>query len=202
MNRVRYIIAITFALILSIFVFMSFGEHEKIPYTTKRELYAFLMDKKNNLIKADSMEKVKYVLCYKPEELIASTIFSSASNDKKKVNSLFFILQVSYEGNDLLHHSNVPYNYKRVLNNISFNLEKYLYVVIDKQDTLALCNSSYSRLYGQTNQSSLLLYFQSKMEFELCEVFVKDFVFETDDILKFKFKNEDIKKCPHLINKN
>jgi hypothetical protein len=168
----------------------------------KAELLDYIADNKNGLIKSDSSTSVHYSLCYRPAELITqskSLVFDEQNLVKgDTLEFIHFILKASYKNNDLLVNPNVPYDYGQVLNNLSFGLQKFIYAVIDKKDTISLSESIYARNYGMTKASSALLSFKPPSRFENCEIKVRDFVFGTNQQISFRFKSNDFKNCPVL----
>jgi hypothetical protein len=173
------------------FLFLSFVIYQKKQPVTKEMQLSYITNLENGLFKSDSIDHLKYVIYYKPAQLV---IQSNAEPD-----NLNFTLKCSYFDQDLLGDLQAPYNYTRVINNLSFHLKDFVYGVYDETDTVSLNEFAYARTFGSSNSSDALLVFDKKDEFDQFEIYVSDFVFEKHQGVQFTFQNSDIENCP-VIN--
>ena len=114
-------------------------------------------------------------------------------NDK-----MYFDLKFSYDNKDLLHSIGLN-NYTNLVNYLSFGIEKDLCLVCDESDTLYPINIHTSRLYGSTQDNSIILSFDKpdKKKDKYSLIFTNH-IFNSE-IIKFDFYNKDIKKIPDLL---
>jgi hypothetical protein len=179
--------------ILTLLVFWRMASSSKV--SSKSDLIKYIQNEKNGLEKKESLNKVDYQLFYWPHSLLHS-------NDiKNESNTLNFILKCSSQNQDITQPSN-RWNYETVLNRVSFQLSEYIQIIYDKKDTLALSSAAYSRNYGLTGSTDILLSFDAPKSYEKCQIKIKDLVFENAEYLRFEFESKQISNCPTLKNKN
>jgi hypothetical protein len=191
MSRLKKFGIVTILLLAACsFMCLGFIIYEGKRKVTKEALLSYIRDPENGLFKSDSIGNVKYAIYYKPSQL--------AIRNDSLLNRFYFILKCSYFNQDMLGDMRVPYDYSKVIKNLSFNLKSYLYGVYDKTDTVNLRDFVYARTYGSSNSSDVSLVFDRKQEFKQFEIVVWDFVFEKYQKVYFTFNHSDIKNCPEI----
>jgi hypothetical protein len=167
----------------------------------KQQLTAYLLNEDSHLTKADSMSHVSYSVSYWPKEIINARLLQSNGQDSSKAvenKGRYFLMRCSYFNNDLLGKPNGQYDYTALLSTVSFQLGSHIYAVLDAKDTIPLTNAIYARNYGMTGSTNVLLFFAEATQFTTCQLVINDFVFNTGQRIKLKYKITDIDNCPHL----
>lgn len=169
----------------------------------KNELIDFIKKESNGLMKELRVNDVVYNVSYWPISLLKRNSRNnnlSISKDSLTTidkRTLILKLSISKDNKDLTGKMSESFN--EMLKLLSFELDKYVYIENVKVKKLYfLKDFNYSRLYGSTHSSSVLLVFNDS-DFEKPFDFVlhcKDFANSSELDLKFDFKANDIIKTP------
>jgi hypothetical protein len=112
---------------------------------------------------------------------------------------LYFILSISKDSAEVL--GKLTENFNTLLKDFSFNLQEYIFLKDNSTNSVYyLKDFVYPRLYASTSSTSVLLCFKEK---ELVNkndltIYIKDFVNNSGDKLKFNFSKKDIDNTPSL----
>lgn len=185
-------------------VALTFSCNESVPVVNSpEELHAFVNDPTNGLKKEKEIGSVELTLSSRPNDLVVQQFLrgdKSANIDslRNRLNQyLYFVLDISNEGKDVLSSQRGSASYMETLSNISFNLRKYIYLKSGKSES-ELIDFNFPRLYGMSTSTSVLLVFKAQ------EIKEEEFEIVVDDLglgigrQRFQFDQKDIKNTPKL----
>lgn len=192
---------------LYIIILLSFVSCNSKTFSSKDDLFDFLNNPKNEYVSSKVINGVKFQLFYKPTDLMVSEALPQAY-DNTIIDSLetiyeqyvYFKLNLSKGNEELLSsRANNKQKFSEMVNELSFNLKDKIHLTNKEKDTLFLKNYHYSRMYGMTTSTSILLAFDRKKILENEKVYLKieDFGFGTGDVQLVQ-KVDPIRNQPHL----
>ena len=176
-------------------------------FDTKQELLEYIKDPDNGYYQTKTINGVTFSLLYKPTDLLVSQEISD-NPTRKEIDSLrgiygkyaYYNLSMSKNNKELLSHkAGNRQDFGKLVNTLAFDLERNIFLLNQKKDTIHLSDYIYPRKYGMTNSTSLLLAY-SKKEIDASEqinFLIKDLGFNTGDI-KFKHTGKIIKIQPEI----
>jgi hypothetical protein len=177
-------------------------------FETKEEVWNFVKNEENDLIKKKQVNGVDYVLTYKPTDILvaqemddekSSNVLLKNLRDKYD-DHLYFDLTMSKNNRELL--TNVvgnPQEFGSLVNTLAFGLDKKVHLYTEKKDTISLTNHIYPRMYGMTKKTSVLLVYSRKeiKNAKSLTLVVEDLGFNTGEV-KLKIPYKAILKEPKL----
>lgn len=170
----------------------------------KVELLNYISAPEHGLFQSQESSGVIYSLRYKPndliieQELLIHPSYNTDSLKKSYSGNLYFILSLSRDSADIF--SRRTNDYVNLLNKVAFGLKEFICLKTDKQKTVHLHNFIYPRLYGSTSDTQILLCFNDD---DLAErngfsVWIKDFVNDSDESLRFNFSKNVLENVPSI----
>jgi len=176
----------------------------------RKELQLYVANPSNGLSIDKSLNGITVRLTYKPSALVALQ-FASESTLPDSIEALieyyeqyqYYILSFSNQNGDLLNqYAQNREQFGSLVNELSFNMSQYTYLLTDQQDTLYLLDAVFPRLYSMSQSTDILLVFKNPIPQveEYYDIKLKDFGFSTGNT-NFRFYKKDINNTPHLIVK-
>lgn len=171
----------------------------------KKTLLEYTNNARNGLVKEETSEAIVYSLKYKPVDLIiAQDLLVNPAYNRDSLRNLYsdcmyFTLSVSQDSSEIF--SRQRGNYTELLKTLSFGLgEKIRMIKTDHKPEIYLGDFVYPRLYGSTPQASVLLCFKDKALNTAGDltIYIKDFINNSNEELKFSFLQKDIAQTPSL----
>lgn len=167
---------------IALFGFLVLGYSFK-PKLMKKDILRIV--KQYNLYKTHSKSDITWQWTYYPTELLFYHKIDALEQEKDKkelINTYndyaYFMLDLSYGNKDYLNHApSAKANYGQTLENLSFNVADWLYLINESNDTIPLINHQYVRSYGMSKSNRILCTY-SKTELESSKelhLFIKDF---------------------------
>lgn len=177
----------------------------EIKPVDKKTLFQYVSNKEHGLIQEHTCGDVIYSLRYRPLDLVVEQELQSnpkARRDSLKsscADCLYFVLSISQDSSEIF--SRLRTNYAELLTKIAFGLKEQVRLVGAKQSQdIYLSDFIYPRLYGGTPNTSVLLCFKSNglKHTDDYAVYIKDFINDDPEELKFTFSKRDLDRIPPL----
>ncbi len=177
-------------------------------FDTAEEMVAFISDEKNEYCYEKEVNGVKYILQYRPTDLMVGQELVNKSDeneiiklrDKYKKN-IYFNLSMSTGGKELLNNSSIDRNkFNQMVNDLVFNMSKKVSLYTSEKDTLPIIDCIYPRMYGMSNSTTILMIYPRDKKILDEEYFyftVQDLGLNTGEI-NFKIYTKQINKEPKL----
>ena len=195
----------SFFLLLLLILISSCGNK---TFDTTEELSEYIQDQDNNYCYKKTIEGVDYVLQYRPTDLLVKQELTN-KQDQKKIKQLrekykkymYFNLSMSLNNQELL--SNVVRDkskFGQMVNDLAFGMEEKVNLFTKKNDTLAMTDFVYPRMYGMTNNTSIMIVYPRDKKYlkeEYINFTIEDLGFYTGEV-KFKIKTQEIVNEPQL----
>nr|WP_299338449.1 hypothetical protein [Allomuricauda sp.] len=181
--------------------------HEK-RFDSEKELWVYIKNPENGYHHQKVVGTIKYELTYRPTDILVKqelgrNTSKTAVDSLRKIygDYLYFNLNLSANGHELLSSVSVNKNaFGSLVKQLSFNMRDKAQIITMSRDTLSLVDYNYSRLYGMSNSTNLLLVFardEAILKEEYCHVTIEDFGLGTGDV-SFKLFLHQLKKEPKL----
>lgn len=130
-------------------------------------LNAYVNEESNGLIKGQSRKGYDLQLYNRPRDLwVAQELRGEWPTDSlvqkyrdRYDDYLYFILKISKEGKEALYTSRNQNTFSELLQTLSFRMGAFTQMVTSEKDTIPLADSHYSRFYGQSGGTSVMLAF-------------------------------------------
>ncbi|WP_298140183.1 hypothetical protein [Flavobacterium sp.] len=192
-------------LLLLLFFVASCGNK---TFDSTEELTEYIQEEDNNYCYKKTIEGVEYILKYRPTDLLVNQELTN-KQDQKKIEQLrdkynkymYFNLSMSLNNQELL--SNVSQDkskFGQMVNDLAFGMEKKVNLFTKKNDTLAMTDFVYPRMYGMTNSTSIMIVYPRDKKYlkeEYINFTIEDLGFYTGEV-KFKIKTQEIVNEPQL----
>jgi len=171
---------------------------------TKSELGVYLQDESNGVKKTFKQGGFKVDVIYRPTDLIVS---QEAGLGKTSIDELkskydqyhYFVMNLQNNGRDLLNSTAANGALFASINKqLSFNLNKHVYLVDGNKDTINMVDFNFPRLYEASRATTVLMVFKAD------EINTDDFKMIIDNIaytstnIKFDFNKKDLANIPSL----
>lgn len=165
------------------------------------ELLRYIQEPANGLTRKEEQGLLKASLTYRPSDLL---VWQELGNRPAISDSLwrstgerygtywYFILSLSQDGRDPLAGGPALADN---LQKLSFELDRYVYAVIDQSDTIFLSDYYAPRLFGISGATPVLLAFRKKERFEQLDIIFQGF---DGAGMRFPFSRRDIDRIPRL----
>lgn len=177
-------------------------------FDTAEEMVTFISDEENEYCYKKDVNGVTYTLQYRPTDLLVQQELGDNASEKKvkqlreKYNKyLYFNLSMSLNGQELL--SNVVRDkaqFGQMVNDLAFNMDQKVHLYTPEKDTLSMTDFVYPRMYGMTNNTSILIVYprdKNYLKEEYINFTIEDLGFYTGEV-KFKIKTQEIVNEPQL----
>ena len=172
---------------------------------TAEELAAYAADEERGLVQKQQIGSLSVSLSYRPSDLMMVQHLQGQQLGQEEVEKLqqhyqqylYFILSISQSGSDALYGQGMQ-SYSDNLQRLAFQMPAYTYLTV-AQDTVALADFNFPRLYGKTGSTQLLLAYEKEkiQQAEEFRVHLKELGLGTGN-LQFSYKRKDIEKVPQL----
>ncbi|GGF10331.1 hypothetical protein [Flavobacterium limi] len=168
----------------------------------------YLKDEDNGYYYKKTVSGVDYVLQYRPTDLLVNQELADKINPaqvdklrKQYGQYLYFNLSMSKNDQELLSGvSQDKVKFGQMVNELAFGMEEKLHVYTPAEDTLALADFIYPRMYGMSNSTSIMIVYPREdkyMNQEYLNFVVQDLGLDTGDI-KFKLDSKALTNEPQL----
>lgn len=176
-------------------------------FNSEEELWEHIKDEKNGFSHSENVNGVQYNLLYKPTDLLVKqelregyTQNTLDSLRKKYRDYAYFSLSMSKNNQELL--SGVAGNkqqFGEMVNTLAFGMEEQIHLFTDKNDTVALLDYIYPRMYGMSRSTSLLLVYPKEevIQSDKINITIGDLGFQTGEV-RFTQKANIISQEPSL----
>lgn len=181
---------------------------EKRVFGTESEIKAYMSEEENNLRYEKNVNGVALALQYRPTDLLVNQEAAGDYNERK-IDSLrkkyskymYFVLSISKNDKEILSSVNDDKEkYGQMINDLAFGMEEKIHLYTEAHDTIAMADFIYPRMYGMSNNTSIMLAFPREKE-KLKEPFLyfafDDFGASTGEV-KFKVDTQAILNEPTL----
>ncbi len=175
------------------------------------ELNAYVQNIDNGLLNKQERKGYHFTLYNRPTDLwVAQELRKETPTDSlldlfrnKYDDYLYFILKISKEKKDALYASDGYGKFSELLQNLSFRMGDFVEMVTSEQDTVPLADAHYSRLYGMSEATSVMLAFNRErlQESDWVQVNMKDLGLNVGRT-NYRFKSKDLLKAPSIDFKN
>ncbi len=165
------------------------------------ELLRYIQEPANGLARKEEQGVLCASLTYRPSDLL---VWQELGNTPEISDSLlknarerydaywYFVLSLSQDGRDPLAGGPALADN---LQKLSFELDRYVYMVIDQSDTITLSDYYAPRLFGISGAAPVLLAFRKKERFEQLDIIFQGF---NGVAMRFPFSRRDIDRIPRL----
>ncbi|MEM0941026.1 MAG: hypothetical protein AAF600_11370 [Bacteroidota bacterium] len=193
-------------LIAFLFVIVSVGC--TVPeYLSEEDLYSFIQDGRNGLIKEKKIGKVMIKVFYRPNDFLVWQELEGESDTSKIKNALkrydtyfYFMMQLSVGQKDALYGlSTNQMEFNDRLQTLSFRMNQFVNLTTSDQDTIPVADFYYSRMFGFSKTNDLLFVFNNEQigDSEWISLNTKEFGFKTGR-QSFRFDVGNIESAPRL----
>ncbi len=177
-------------------------------YMEEVELQEFINKESNGLTRSIETGKVTMKMSYRPIDFM---VWQEIDNeiDSAKISQafdnydqyLYYVMQLSAGERDALYGSAVNQSdFSDKLQTLSFRMPQYINLTTSENDTIPLADAYYSRMFGMSASSDVLLVFNKEQikSDEWISINTQEFGFKTGR-RSFRFDLKDIKNTPKLI---
>jgi hypothetical protein len=177
-------------------------------FDTVEEITTYINEEDNQYRYSKTINGVKYELTYRPTDLLVNQEVGNKKNKKqiellrKKYSKyMYFNLSMSLNDRELL--SNVvrdKQKFGQMVNDLAFGMEEKVNLFTPKKDTLSMADFIYPRMYGMTNNTTIMIVYprdKKYLEDEYINFTIQDLGFDTGEV-KFKINTNSIKNEPQL----
>jgi|SRR6185312_1541105 len=201
----RVYLPITVGITTLIVVIFAFTLFKKKSYVTEKELYAYVKNPDNGLMKEQTKDDVKFVVYYKPSDLLTaqdrnSKVTQPNSDIKTAYNDYYyFVLNFSKDNQELEASLLTTTDFSKAIQELSFGMKEHINIITNEQDTVELASYLFPRMFGSSGSTSFICAFE-KEDIEKSKSF--DLVFYhpmiVESPVRFNFANRDIKNTPGI----
>ncbi len=181
-------------------------------FDSKEELLQYITNPKSGYLQKKSVNGIDISLMYRPTDLLVDQELRGLQ-DKKTIDSLrdkydnylYFNLSLSKNNEELL--STVPKNrneFGAIVNQLAFGMDQKIHLYTRKKDTIPMLDYVYPRMYGMSDNTSLLLVYprnEDILKEETLTLSIEDFGAQIGEV-KFKIVNKTFIKEPKILFQN
>ncbi len=177
-------------------------------FDTVEEMNRYIIDQDNEYYYKKSVEGVDYVIQYRPTDLLVKQELGDKRDTKqidclrkKYVKYMYFNLSMSLKGRELL--SNVvgdKAKFGKMVNDLAFGMDEKVHLFTQKKDTLIMVDFIYPRMYGMTNNTTIMIVYPRDSKFTkepYLNFTIEDLGLSTGEV-KFKLNTKAILNEPQL----
>ena len=178
-------------------------------FDTKEQLWSYLSEESNGYHFTKNINGIDYKLTYKPTDLLVmqesfGDSFSRGEiellRDKYK-GHLYFNLGMAINGKEILTGlARNKQEFGFMVNLLAFNMSDKLNLITSSNDTIAMVDYVYPRMYGLGQSTDMLLIFEKPTELnkeEYLRLTIADLGFRTGEVA-FKMETDKIINQPRL----
>lgn len=162
-------------------------------FEEKEEMMTFLTNPENKYIQQTSVNGVNYSIMYRPtdmlvsQEVMESTSKSQIDSLRKKYKQyMYFNILISKNSSEIL--SNVASSggdFGSMVNQLSFGMGDKVHLFSKTRDTIEMADYVYPRLYGMTDNTSMLFVYprdKKVLDHEFFHFTIEDIGFNTGEV--------------------
>jgi hypothetical protein len=174
----------------------------------EQEMMDFITEEDNGYRYSKNVNGVDFSLQYRPTDLLVKQEIGEVG-DMKLVDSLrvvygkflYFNLSMSFNNQELLNSVASDKNkFGQMVNDLAFGIDKKVNLITPTQDTIAMTDFIYPRMYGMTHATTIMLvypYDKKMLEHEFMNLTIQDLGFYTGEV-NIKINTNKIKQQPKL----
>jgi hypothetical protein len=193
------------SLLLFLIVLVSCGSK---TFDTSEQIATYIDDEENGYKYSKTINNVEYSLTYKPTDLIVKQELGDKF-DAKKVKELrenynkymYFNLTMSMNNKELLTSlASDKTRFGQMVNDLAFGMEEKVHLYSKQKDTLEMADFIYPRMYGMTNDTSLLIVYPRDKKYlkdDYLNFTIEDIGLNTGEV-KFKIDTKQLLEEPKL----
>ncbi|MEQ8627857.1 hypothetical protein [Ekhidna sp.] len=176
-------------------------------YLPEKELYEYLGDENHGVSRTINTGGVTMKMTYRPNDFLIWQELDGEEDSariKEVVNNysqyLYFVMQLQAGEQDALYGTAADQSdFSDKLQTLSFRMPQYINMTTAEQDTIPLADAYYSRMFGMSKSSDVLLVFNAEQvnDDEWISINSKEFGFKTGR-RSFRFRLEDLRNTPKL----
>lgn len=174
---------------------------------TRKDYVDYLQDEANGLMHVFEYNNVKWEWAYKPTALVFYNHLERLKNQHERDSMLsnyadyaYFNLDLSYNGQEYLSYApQSRANFGKTVEDLSFNVRDWLFLVNEQKDTIPLMDFNHARHYGMGKSNTILCTY-SKEDIDNSKqlrLIIKDFGTGIGEI-SFKQDIDKLKDLPKL----
>jgi hypothetical protein len=196
---------IRYGLYISVLTFLILGCKPEVR--NKEELVEYLQNEDNGLLVSKTINDLKISAMYRPTDLIVEQEARPSTPDSvvealyaKYGKYWYFILSIEKDGKDALYGSAADMTgFSEVLQTLAFRMNDHLYASTSEKDTVYLADYHYSRMFGMSHSTDLLLAFdaQEVQDSKWVQLNLSEFGLSTGRV-NLRFKTKDINDIPRI----
>lgn len=177
-------------------------------FDTPEEMEKFINEKDNGFKQTKIINGVEYTLQYKPTDLMVKQEAGGKATDvefkrlRERYNKyLYFTLSMAMNDKELL--SNVVRDkakFGQMVTDLAFGMEEKVHFFTKQNDTLAMTDFIYPRMYGMTNDTSLLIVYPREEKYlkeDYINFTIEDLGLNTGEV-RFKIETKLLFNEPQL----
>jgi hypothetical protein len=177
-------------------------------FDSPKEMMAYITVEENGYCYKKSVVGVDYTLQYRPTDLLVNQEVGVVF-DKKKIKELrakynkylYFNLSMSRNKQELLNGMvRDKAKFGQMVNDLAFNMDQKVHVYTPEKDTLPMADFIYSRMFGMTNNTSIMIVYPrdaKALNQEYLSFSIEDLGLFTGEV-RFKLNTKAIKNEPQL----
>lgn len=177
-------------------------------FDTTEEMSKYIKDEDNGYYYKKTVAGVDYVLQYRPTDVLVKQELGDKI-DAAQINKLrrkyrkylYFNLSMSKNNQELLNGmASDKAKFGQMVNELAFGMEEKIHFYTPEKDTLAMADFIYPRMYGMSNNTSIMIVYPRESKFvtqDYLNFVVEDLGLDTGDI-KFKVNPQALQKEPQL----
>ena len=191
-----------------LFVLILFASCGGKTFDSTEELTHYISDESNNYCYKKTIQGVEYALQYRPTDLLVKQEIGESKDinqieklRKKYGKYMYFNLSMSLNNQELL--SNVARDkakFGQMVNDLAFGMDQKVHLFTKANDTLAMADFIYPRMYGMTKSTSLLIVYPREKQYlkdEYINFTIEDIGLSTGEV-HFKIDTKALTNEPQL----
>jgi hypothetical protein len=177
-------------------------------FDSPKEMLAYINDGDNGFKQSKIINGVEYTLLYKPTDLLVIQELTDEKNKEyieklreKYSRYMYFNLEMAMNEKEVL--SNVvkdKVQFGQMVNDLAFGFADKVNLFTPKKDTLIVKDFVYSRMFGMTKSTSIMIVYVRDKKYlnnEYLNFTIEDFGLNTGEV-KFKINTRSIVNEPQL----
>ncbi|MGB0523978.1 MAG: hypothetical protein ACPGJS_13505 [Flammeovirgaceae bacterium] len=175
----------------------------------EQELNAYIQDESNGLIKKQTRKGIDVAVACRPTDLlVAQELRAKPNHTTDFIDSLkqkydqyaYFMLSLSKGNQEVLRQTGDFSSFSNTLQTLSFDMASYVNITTSQQDTISVADFIYPRLYGASQNTSLLFVFRKDKinATEWVQFNLKEFGLGIG-VTRFRFETSALQNIPQLV---
>ena len=178
-------------------------------FDEEESLLVYLNDESNGYSYSKNINSYRYILLYRPTDLMTKIELNKTVKEKKSVDSLrkkynqYIYLSLSMSKNNKELLSVVPKNrqdFGVMSKQLTFDMRDKVHLFTQNKDTIDLVDFVYPKMYGMSNSTDILFVYPRNSKYlkgEYLNFSIEDLGFYTGEV-KFKISLKHINNEPKL----